>query len=73
MARFTFEEKAYDYTKAALADEPTTPKPYPSWIWFEDKGTWGAPIAPPGDRENYIWDEDSQQWVDKTSLGGSND
>ena len=40
------------------------PKPYPSWILNETTGLWDAPVPYPNDGKNYIWDEDTQSWVE---------
>lgn len=38
--------------------------PYPSWTWDENDGVWRPPIpVPSGDF--WIWDEDSQSWIEK--------
>ena len=34
--------------------------PYPSWV-LDANFDWQAPVPAPGD--NYVWDEDNQQWV----------
>lgn len=49
---FTVEEKL------------TTPRPpqlYPSWTW--QNNAWIAPISYPNDRDDYMWDEESGNWV----------
>ena len=40
------------------------PKPYPSWILNETTGMWDAPVPYPNDGKDYIWDEDTQSWVE---------
>ena len=42
------------------------PKPYPSWVLDEDTCLWGAPVAYPDDGKPYLWDEESQSWVEIT-------
>lgn len=37
-----------------------TLSPYPSWV-LDENFDWQAPVPAPGD--DYIWDEDNQQWV----------
>ena len=40
------------------------PKPYPSWILNETTGLWDAPVPYPNDEKDYIWDEDTESWVE---------
>lgn len=43
----------------------TTPKPiqpYPSWLWDGEK--WYPPVPYPNDDNDYIWDEDIQNWAE---------
>ena len=37
-----------------------TLSPYPSWV-LDENFDWQAPVPKPG--EDYIWDEDTQQWT----------
>lgn len=37
------------------------PAPFPSWTW--DGTTWQPPVAQPEEGE-WIWDEESQAWVE---------
>lgn len=39
------------------------PKPFPSWTTDKD-GIWKAPIDMPSDGKIYVWDENSQQWIE---------
>ena len=39
------------------------PKPFPSWVLDETTCLWNAPIEYPNDGNNYIWDEDSSDWI----------
>ena len=44
----------------AIAEVIST-RPYPSWVWLN--GEWVAPIdMPPGEPNDYYWDEESQSW-----------
>lgn len=43
------------------------PKPFPSWVLNETTASWEAPIARPDDK-NYIWDEDTQSWIEAPSV-----
>ena len=44
----------------AVNDVFIAPKPYPSWS-LDENFDWQAPVPAPGD--DYVWDEDNQQWV----------
>jgi hypothetical protein len=50
----------YSYDEARDAFIPL--KPYTSWTLNEDSCQWEAPIAYPEDDNNYVWDEESQEW-----------
>jgi hypothetical protein len=39
------------------------PQPYPSWVLNEETFLWEAPTPYPSDGKDYIWDEQSGQWV----------
>ena len=41
------------------------PKPYPSWILNEVSCNWESPVPMPADNKNYIWDEESQAWLEE--------
>jgi len=53
-----------DYEYRSDIDGFVPPKPYPSWILNETTGLWDAPVPYPNDGKNYIWDEDTQSWVE---------
>ena len=40
------------------------PKPYESWVLVEETCQWEAPIAVPDDENFYVWDEQSQNWIE---------
>jgi hypothetical protein len=40
-------------------------QPYTSWILDENTCRWEPPIPLPNDDKNYIWDEDSQNWIEE--------
>jgi len=44
-----------------LLDAFIPPKPYPSWLWVNNK--WEAPIPKPNDELIYDWSEESQTWI----------
>ncbi len=54
------------FTYDAGRDAFIPPKPYPSWVLDEDTCLWGAPVAYPDDGKPYLWDEESQSWVEIT-------
>lgn len=39
------------------------PKPYASWTLNETTAQWEPPVAMPEDDKDYLWDEDSQSWI----------
>ncbi len=41
--------------------ETQRPQPYPSWSWVDGKG-WVPPTPKP--EGDYVWDEDSQSWIE---------
>lgn len=43
--------------------ETQRPQPYPSWSWVDGEG-WVPPTPKP--EGNYVWDEESQSWVEDT-------
>ena len=53
-----------DYEYRSDIDGFVPPKPYPSWILNETTGVWDAPVPYPNDGKDYIWDEDTQSWVE---------
>ena len=48
----------YDQTRDAFI----APKPYPSWILNETTCNWESPVVKPDDGQNYVWNEENQQW-----------
>src|SRR6056300_376693 len=50
----------YTYDNARDAFIP--PKPYDSWILNEDSCLWEAPVEYPNDDNQYIWNEETQNW-----------
>lgn len=39
------------------------PKPYDSWILDEDTCLYNAPVPYPSDGEDYVWDEETTNWI----------
>ena len=50
----------YTYDNARDAFIPA--KPYDSWILNEDSCLWEAPVEYPNDDNQYIWNEETQNW-----------
>ena len=42
------------------------PKPFPSWNFDNNTKDWMAPITYPSDGKTYYWNEEFQQWIEKT-------
>lgn len=55
----------YDYARDAFIP----PKPFNSWTLNSNTCLWEAPIAYPDDGQQYVWNEETQQWdlVDGTN------
>ena len=51
------------FTYDANRDAFISPKPYDSWLLFEETAQWAAPIAYPTDGLIYQWDETGLHWV----------
>lgn len=47
-------------TKTYSIEGTKPPKPFPSWVWSNNK--WEAPVSNPSDGKFYEWLEQSQQW-----------
>ena len=39
-------------------------KPYESWLFDENTCQWYPPVEKPNDNNDYLWDEDNQQWIE---------
>lgn len=52
------------YTYDATRDAFIPPQPYPSWVLDEFSCLWGAPVPYPTDGKRYMWDEDTQNWIE---------
>ena len=50
----------YDSTRDAFI----SPKPYNSWVLNEDTCQWNSPVPRPEDGKGYIWNEETQSWVE---------
>ena len=51
-----------NYTYNAEKDAFIAPKPYDSFIFDDDLLAWVSPIARPDDGNQYIWDEEIENW-----------
>lgn len=40
------------------------PQPYQSWVLNETTCLWDAPIEKPNDDKTYVWNEQSQSWIE---------
>lgn len=60
--RKNFAGIGFSYSKELDAFIP--PKPYPSWVLNEETFNWESPIPMPANNKNYIWDEESQSWLE---------
>lgn len=42
------------------------PQPYPSWVLNKSIWVWEPPTSMPNDGKIYIWNEETQSWVEVT-------
>lgn len=42
------------------------PQPFPSWSWVD--GRWTPPVPYPDDDGDWVWDEATQSWVERSQL-----
>jgi hypothetical protein len=54
------------YLYDAQRDAFIPPKPFPSWLLNEETCLWNAPISKPVNNQNYQWDEQAQNWIERT-------
>jgi hypothetical protein len=54
------------FTYDSIKDAFIPPKPYPSWILNEDTCLWEGPIPYPDDGVQYVWNEETQTWIEGT-------
>jgi len=50
----------YDESKDAFI----IPQPHQSWVLNEDICLWEYPIEKPNDNKTYVWNEQSQSWIE---------
>ena len=51
-----------DYTYDQARDAFIEPKPFNSWSLNETTCNWESPVVKPDDGQNYVWNEENQQW-----------
>ena len=51
-----------DYTYDQARDAFIEPKPFNSWTLNESTCNWESPVVKPDDGQNYVWNEENQQW-----------
>jgi len=61
-ARFNYAGIGHTYD--ADRDAFIPPTPYPSWVVDEATCLWVAPIDYPDDGGQYVWDEETTDWVE---------
>ena len=61
-ARFNYAGIGHTYD--ADRDAFIPPTPYPSWVLDEATCLWAAPIDYPADGGQYVWDEETTDWVE---------
>ena len=54
------------YTYDSQRDAFIPPKPFDSWVLDEETCLWQAPTPMPEDGGMYVWDEETQAWVEIT-------
>ena len=54
------------YTYDSGRDAFIPPKPYNSWVLNESTCLWDSPVAMPTDSKQYLWDENTINWVEAT-------
>ena len=52
------------FTYDSARDAFIPPTPYPSWVLDEATCLWVAPIDYPADGGQYVWDEETTDWVE---------
>ncbi len=50
------------YTYDEDKDAFIAPKPFNSWTLNETTCNWESPVVKPDDGQNYVWNEENQQW-----------
>jgi len=58
------ENGGESFEKTVTFTTPRPKQPYESWEWDGEK--WNPPVPYPSDGEDYVWDEENQEWVEVT-------
>jgi len=61
---FRFNYAGIGFTYDADRDAFIPPTPYPSWVLDEATCLWVAPIDYPADGGQYVWDEETTDWME---------
>ena len=61
---FRFNYAGINFTYDADRDAFIPPTAYPSWVLDEATCLWVAPIDYPADGGQYVWDEETTDWVE---------
>ena len=61
---FRFNYAGLGHTYDADRDAFIPPTPYPSWALDEATCQWEAPIDYPADGGQYVWDEETTDWIE---------
>ena len=61
---FRFNYAGLGHTYDADRDAFIPPQPYASWVLDEATCLWVAPIDYPADGGQYVWDEDTTDWIE---------
>lgn len=60
--RFNYAGRNFKYDPERDAFIP--PKPFESWVLDESTCLWEAPVEYPQDGEDYVWDEETTDWLE---------
>ena len=52
------------YTYDPTRDAFIPPQPYASWALDEETCLWQSPVAMPTGGKQYVWDEETLQWIE---------
>ena len=63
--RYNYAGIGYTFDPVAQPDGAFIPvKPYPSWLLNTETYQWTAPVPYPSTGGPYMWDEETQSWVE---------
>jgi len=63
--RYNYAGIGFTYDEERDAFIP--PKPFNSWLLNEETCRWVAPIEMPDDNKNYIWSEETTNWIEEVA------